>query len=137
MTARFLILVMAAGCVFAEGAGYRIYSSCDEGSDVRAEIQKETPLTVQFSVAGDSPCYSVAGTVDGKAVRGYVLDATLDSVRAFDGARVKNDKASFEAIELAAVNSAPKTDPAKAKEGVAKTDPKPAKKDPPTPKMSM
>ena len=31
-----------------------------------------------FSIAGSPVCYSVTATVDGKAVRGYVLDLDLD-----------------------------------------------------------
>jgi hypothetical protein len=142
MTARFLIFLAATGSLFAEGAGYRIYSACDEHADVRAEIQKDTPLRVQFSIAGGSVCYSVTATVGGKTVRGYVLDGTLDAVRGFDSARAKNDRESFEntpivSVRPPAVESLPAEKPPTVKQSTVKADPKPEKKFPPPPKMSM
>jgi hypothetical protein len=151
MIARFLILLAAAGCLFAEGAGYRIYSGCDEHEDVLAEIQKDTPLTVRFSIAGGSVCYSVTANVGGKTVHGYVLDRALNAVESFDKARAKNERESFENIPIvsAKAENPPTVKPPAVKQDVkqdvkedgkqdtVKADPKPEKKYPPPPKMSM
>jgi hypothetical protein len=142
MIARFLIFLAAAGSLFAEGAGYRIYSACDENADVSAEIQKDTPLTVQFSIAGSSACYSVTANIGGKTVHGYVLDSAVDAVQAFDKARAKNDRESFKNIPMVsasqpAVESSPAEKPPTVKQDTVKVDPKTDKKYPPPPKMSM
>ena len=142
MTARFLIFLAAAGSLFAESDGYRIFSACDEHEDVRAEIQKDTPLRVEFSIAGGSVCYSVTATVGGNTVRGYVLNGTLDAVQAFDRARAKNDRESFVntpivSVRPPAIESSPSEKPPTAKQSTVKADPKPEKKLPPPPKMSM
>jgi hypothetical protein len=142
MTARFLIFLAATGSLFAEGAGYRIYSGCDEQEDVRAEIQKDTPLTVQFSIAGSSACYSVTANLDGKTVHGYVLDSALDAVQSFDKARAKNDRESFKNIPVIsesprAIESSPAEKPPTVKQDTVKAEPKTEKKYPPAPKMTM
>src|SRR5580700_3622263 len=142
MIARFLISLAAAGCLFAEGAGYPVYSACDENADVLAEVQKNAPVTVHFSITGGATCYSVTVAVSGSAVRGYVLDPTLEAVQAFDEARAKNDRASFAnppsvSLSLPTVAPTPAAKPASVKEDTAKAEPKPAKKEPPPPKMSM
>jgi hypothetical protein len=143
MFMRLAMSIVAAGSLVAEGAGYRIYSACDENADVRAEVQKDTPLTVQFSIAGGAVCYSVTAMVNGQAVRGYVLDRTLEPVRVFEDARVKNNRESFENQQLVsstppAVTPAPAAKPPSAKQDAVKTDAKAQKKEPPPrPKLAM
>jgi len=142
MISRFLIFLAAAGCLFAEGAGYRVYSACDENADVLAEIQKDAPATVHFSITGGVACYSVTVTVSGSAVRGYVLDSTLVAVQAFDEARAKNDRASFAnppsvSLSLPPVVPTPSAKPPSVKEDTAKAEPKTAPKEPPRPKPTM
>ena len=138
MIARFLIFLAASGFLFAENASYRIYSECDENTDVRAQIQKDTPLSIRFAIAGGSPCYSVTASVNGKEIRGFVLDRSLDAVRAFDEARARNDRDSFEHAPVAAAVSQAAAAPKAAviKEAEVKVVPKTEKKEPPPHKLA-
>jgi hypothetical protein len=76
---------------------YRILSDCDPSSEVRAEIAKNTPMEIRFSIAQSPTCYSVTATVDGKHVSGYVLDRNLDAIETFEKARVTAERDAFSA----------------------------------------
>ena len=101
MTVRSLMFLTAAGFLSAQAPSYRIFSACDEFSEVRAEITTATPVRIQFSIAGGSTCYLVTAIIDGKELRGYVLDPTLDAVAAFEMARAKDERESFDRRQAA------------------------------------
>jgi len=80
----------------------------------------------------------VTASVNGKEIRGFVLDRSLDAVRAFDEARARNDRDSFEHIPAAAVASQPVAAPKPPviKEAEVKAVPKTEKKEPPPHKLA-
>lgn len=87
------IIVLLLGIALeVSAAEYRILSGCEDSAEVRANISKDAEIEIHFSIAGSgsSTCYSVTATLDGKRVRGYVLNANLDAVRAFEQSRIKN-----------------------------------------------
>jgi hypothetical protein len=81
------ILVLIGMAVnLSAAAQYKILSECDPSSEVRALIAQDSPLAVHFAIASATTCYSVTANVDGKLVRGYVLEPGLDGVLAFEKA---------------------------------------------------
>lgn len=76
---------------------YRILSECDASANVRANISKDAQLQIHFAIAGAPTCYSVTATVEGKQVRGYILDAGLDAIVAFEKSRMKVSREALEA----------------------------------------
>jgi hypothetical protein len=89
---------------------YKILSECDPSSEVRALIAKDAPLAVHFAIASATTCYSVTATVDGKPVRGYVLDPGLDGVLAFEKAVSQARQNLIEAPQVLPPPVAPATD---------------------------
>jgi hypothetical protein len=76
-------------------APYQILSECDGSSAVRAQVSRDTPLEIRYSIAGAPTCYSVTATVDGREIKGYVLDATLEAVQGFEKARADAEREAF------------------------------------------
>lgn len=107
------IIVLFIGIAFGVSAApeYRILSECDASATVRANISKETQLQIHFAIAGAPTCYSVTATVDGKQVRGYVLNAGLDAIVAFDKSRMKVSRDAFEAQQALPQTPAKIADP--------------------------
>ncbi len=60
-------------------------SGCDADADVIATLPAGAPLTIRFSLAGESvPCYKVAATDGGKTVEGYLPASAIAGVDDFD-----------------------------------------------------
>jgi hypothetical protein len=116
---------------------YKIVSECDPGSSVRGEIAQDTPLKIHFAITGAPACYSVTATIDGKEIKGYLLDGGPDAVREFEKSRADVEREAFRAIPVPSPPppppAAPK--PADAAPGptapadTSKAVPKPRKKD--------
>lgn len=70
-----------------------ILSDCEEGAQVLAKVAKDADVKVRSSVSSGTPCFAVTATVDGKPVQGYVTDASVDAVVAFEKERVELLKA--------------------------------------------
>ncbi len=68
---------------------------CDASAPVVAQISRDAAMDVRFSIAGSPTCYLATMTIDGRAVRGYVLDRRLDAVVAFERSRVATEQAAF------------------------------------------
>ena len=105
----FIALLLTAVALEAKQPGqrYRILSECDAAAEVRADVPLSTKLEIRYSIAGTSTCYSVAATVGGKQVRGYVFERDLAAVRAFESQRAADEEAAFRApLEIAPTTSA-------------------------------
>lgn len=100
LAVRMTVLLLGIAFEVSAASEYKILSECDESANVRANISKDTRLEIHFAIAGAPTCYSVTATVDGKQVRGYVLDAGLDAILAFDKARMKVSRDTFEAPQV-------------------------------------
>jgi hypothetical protein len=81
-----IVLLFGIALEVSAATEYQIVRECDPASEVRALISKDSPIKIHFAIAGGATCYSVTATVDGMAVRGYVLDRELDAVIAFEKA---------------------------------------------------
>lgn len=69
----------------AGGARLPLLADCSQGSDVVASIETTTPVSIRYSMAGDSEtCYAVTVTLDGKALNGYLLGARHPAIAQFD-----------------------------------------------------
>jgi len=70
---------------------------CDASAPVIAQAPRDAAMTVRFAIAGTPTCYLATITVDGRELRGYVLDRHLDAVVAFERSRVATEQAAFKA----------------------------------------
>lgn len=95
----------------SEAPRERILSACDKSAGVLAEVASNAAVEVRYSVAGTLTCYSVSVTVEGKQVRGFVLDRGLAAVQLFEKARVENERETF---RVAPLPSSPSSAPAAA-----------------------
>ncbi len=102
-------------------AGIAVLSECDSSSDIVAQAPRDAALDVHYSIAGAPTCYLVTGTLQGKPVRGYVLDRQADAVIAFEKSRVETEQTAFKAPPLIEAPAPPAADPAKPADS-AKTD---------------
>jgi hypothetical protein len=89
MTLALLLNIFPIGLALQAVAGspYHILSACDPSAEVLANIESSAPLEIRYSIGGSSTCYAVTAMVDGKPVRGYVLDRGLDAIQAFEKER--------------------------------------------------
>ena len=101
-------------------ASVAVLSECDASSDVVAQAPRDAALEVHYSIAGAPTCYLVTGTLQGKPVRGFVLDRQVDSVVAFEKSRVQTEQTAFKAPPVIDA-PAPPADPVKPADS-AKTD---------------
>ena len=92
----FGILVPLAGPLSA-AEQYPILSECDPSADVRARVSQDASLEIHYSISGAPACYSVTALVDGKQIRGYLLDGPLDAIREFEKARTETEREAFRA----------------------------------------
>ena len=122
---KLLVFLLAAGCAFSQNV--RIYAECDDASDVRAEVSRDAAIHVRYAITGGAACYSVSATVDGKQVSGYILDASLPAVKAFEAKRAADEADSFARMPVEAPPP-----PAKP-EAAASEPPAPKPADPPKP----
>jgi hypothetical protein len=102
-------------------ASIAVMSECDASSDVVAQAPRDAAFEVHYSIAGAPTCYLVTGTLQGKPVRGFVLDRQIDSVVAFEKSRVQTEQTAFKAPPLIEA-PAPPADPVKTADS-AKTAP--------------
>jgi hypothetical protein len=111
-------------------ASVPVLSFCDATAAVIAQAPREVAMKVHFAIAGSPTCYLATMTIDGREVRGYVLDRRLDAVIAFERSRVATEQAAFKAPQYIAPPDPPAAAPAVA---VAKApeEKKQAKKAPP------
>jgi hypothetical protein len=109
-----LVLLLGVALDVSAASEYRILSDCDPSADIRATISKDAKLQIHFALAGASTCYSVTATVDGKQVRGYVLNGDLDAVLEFDKARLKVSREALNAPQVVPPTPAPISTPAAA-----------------------
>jgi hypothetical protein len=84
LSARMIVLLFGIALEASAASQYKLLSSCDESSEVRGLISQDSRITIHFAIASAITCYSVTATVDGKQVRGYVLNPALDGVLAFE-----------------------------------------------------
>jgi hypothetical protein len=106
---RIIIIALSLILDFSPAAGAKLFSECDAASEVRANVEKDAPLQVRSSISSGSPCYAVIATIDGKEVRGYVMDGDLDAVIAFEKAKNESLRA---VLSLPPVVTAPEPPPA-------------------------
>ena len=111
LSVRIIVLLLGIVLEVSAASEYKILSGCDESAEVRALVLKDSPIEIHFSIAGFPTCYSVTATVDGKQVRGYVLNAGLDAVLAFDKAGTKTRRELLNAPPILAPPLAQIPDP--------------------------
>jgi hypothetical protein len=97
LSVRIVVLLLGVTLEVSAASGYRILSACDDSAEVRANVSKDAEVKINFSITGSSACYSVTATVDGKQIRGYVLDGVLDAVLTFEKARIKASRDTLNA----------------------------------------
>ena len=100
LTVRTIVLLLGVALEVSAGSAYRILSECDESAEVRGNISQDARIEIHFAIMGSSTCYSVTAIVDGKQVRGYVIDAGLDAVLAFEKARIKTSRDALNALSV-------------------------------------
>jgi hypothetical protein len=85
MPALLLILLMAASI---KDGPTPLRSGCSPDARVLASLPSGTPVTIRYSIAGESePCYKVSLQADGKTVEGSLPARALDGIEDFDQAR--------------------------------------------------
>jgi hypothetical protein len=85
MPALLLILLMAASI---KDGPTPLRSGCSPDARVLASLPSGTPVTIRYSIAGESePCYKVSVQADGKTVEGSLPARALDGIEDFDQAR--------------------------------------------------
>jgi hypothetical protein len=89
LSARMMVLLFSIALEASAASQYKLLSNCDESSEVHGLLSKDSQITIHFAIASAVTCYSVTATVDGKQVRGYVLDPALDGVLAFEKAGIE------------------------------------------------
>jgi hypothetical protein len=92
MAMRLALFLIGVALESAPASHYKILSGCDPLAEVRAEIEKSTPLQIRFSIGGAVSCYAVTADVNGETVRGYVLDRGLDAVQAFEKEKAAGER---------------------------------------------
>jgi hypothetical protein len=81
---------------------YQIRAECDESSQILAEIAKNAPMRVHYSIAGSFTCYAVtAESKPGEPIHGYVLQRGPDAIEQFDDARRQTEVSLFKAMMVA------------------------------------
>ena len=112
---------------------YKILSECDRSSNLRAEIAQDAALKIHFAITGAPTCYSVTTMVDGKEIKGYLLDGTPDAVREFEKSRADAERDAFKAIPMPAPPSPPPPAPKPADAAPSSSTADSASKDAPKP----
>lgn len=84
---RLLPIVGFACSALAAAPGVTIRSGCDAMEAILATVPAGTPIVVHSAVADGSVCYSVTAEHEGRMLNGYVADASLPAVTAFENAR--------------------------------------------------
>ena len=125
-----LVLGIAMQAPAPGPASVPVLDYCDTSAPVIAQAPREAAMNVLFSIAGSPTCYLVTTTIDGHAVRGYVLDRRLDAVVAFERSRVATEQTAFKAPLYVPPPDPPAGAPAVAAVK-APEDKRPAKKAPP------
>jgi hypothetical protein len=92
-----LVLLFAGIALADQASAHQIRSECNKSAEILAEVPKNAPLKVHFSIAGAENCYAVSGDVKGKPVRGYTVDRELDAVRVFETQRAQDRQAALRA----------------------------------------
>jgi len=91
-----------------------ILSECDASSGIVAEVPRDAALEVHYSIADAPPtCYFVSLTVEGKAVRGWVLDRQAPAVVAFEQSRVNYEQNAFKTPLPLPPSATPEPEPSK------------------------
>jgi hypothetical protein len=124
MRMKLIVLLLGITLELSAASGIRILSECDGSAEVKATIAKDAEVKVLSSFSNGSPCFSVVATVDGKHVRGYVIDSDLDAVVAFEKARIDSLKQAMSAPPVVPPPPAP---PAAVASPSAPAAPEPAK----------
>ena len=82
-----LLLTLVLAMAVRDG-GAPLRSGCDADSAAIAQLPGGTPLTIRFSLSGQSePCYKVVVSVDGKPVEGYLPGVAISNLDTFETAR--------------------------------------------------
>jgi len=122
----------------AAPAPVAVLTECDASSDVAAQIPRDAAMDVHYSIAGAPTCYLVTVTVQGKALKGYVVDRGADAVVAFEKSRVESEQAAFKApLPMPESAAAPVASVEPAKPAPAAVAAKVEKKSPPKQKVDM
>jgi hypothetical protein len=125
-----LILIFGIAMQAPAPSGVPVLEYCDASAPVIAQVSRDAAMDVRFSIAGSPTCYLATMTIDGRAVRGYVLDRRLDAVVAFEKSRVATEQAAFKAPLYVPPPEPPAAAPSVATAKLAE-DKKLAKKAPP------
>jgi hypothetical protein len=112
LSQRTILVLLGAALQVSAAPADQLLSECDSSSGVLAQLSRDSQITVRFAVAGATTCYSVTAMVDGKPVRGYVLDKTLDGVLAFEKTVSEARQNLIEAPAFIPPPAAPVPDPA-------------------------
>ena len=82
------VLVILALAMAVGPGGATLRTGCYADSTVVGQVPEGAPVTVKFSLSGQSePCYKVTTTIGGKAVEGYLPGAAISDLESFDQAR--------------------------------------------------
>jgi peroxiredoxin len=82
-----LLPIVGFACSTFAAAPVEIRSGCDATEAITATVPASTPIRVHSAVADGSLCYSVTAELEGRVLNGYVLDANLPAVVAFENER--------------------------------------------------
>ncbi len=82
------LLLMAWLAMSVRDGGAALRSGCDADSTKIAQLAAGTPVTIRFSLSGQSePCYKVVTTFEGNPVEGYLPGAAIADLDTFETAR--------------------------------------------------
>jgi len=93
------LLLLAIALDLPAASEYRIRAECDESSQILAEVAKNAPMRVHYSIAGSFTCYAVtAENKPGEPIHGYVLQRGPDAIEQFDDSRRQTEVSVFKAM---------------------------------------
>ena len=82
------VLVILALAMAVGPGGATLRTGCYADSTVVGQVPEGSPVTVKFSLSGQSePCYKVTTTIGGKTVEGYLPGTAISDLESFDQAR--------------------------------------------------
>jgi len=105
-----LLAIVFFECSAVVAAPVALRSGCDPTDAIAATVPDSTPIRVRSAVADGSLCYLVTAEHEGRVLNGYVLDANLPAIVAFETAR----RAAFREAMIARLSPAADAAPAEA-----------------------
>lgn len=100
-----LPLLLATAAVVRTG-GTALRSGCSADAETLIALPAGQPVEIRFALSGDTSCYKVLATVEGRTLAGYVFAGELVNLEEFDRARRAGHAVEVNRLETRAVTAA-------------------------------